>query len=395
MKPGMIARTALLLLAVLAAHPRAARAQAGPPAPAGTPTSAPAPTSTLTPPEQDTEPWFDASHAALERSLAWTVTRLDRFFADERETDEERPGSFVRWRNDLRLGTDTVASYSTGLRADLDLPALSARLERLRLTIAGDTVEPLDALAPGDTPPGQPGPASAGLRYLVPTFLLARADLSAGLLFRLPLGYFTRLRLRWAVPIGGRVVARLAASGFWQTTTGWGTREDVVLERPIVGHALVRLASFATLTERSRGVEWRSQLAVLRPIGDRAAVAAAGGAEGASDAGPVVEVWRVSVRGRRDVLRRWLFLEVEPELSWPRQPGGGRSRVWAVTFRLEVQFGVSPSHAPRPPPSPPPTPVPAPTPTDPDRGAGPPSGGTLDLPPPPPPPPLPPADRAR
>jgi hypothetical protein len=275
----------------------------------------------------------------VERSLAWTVDRFDRFFADERETDEERPGSFVRWRNDLRLGTDTVATYGTGLRADLDVPALSRRLERLRLTVTGDTVEPLDTLATGDAAPATPGPFSAGLRYLARPFLRARPDLSAGLLLQLPVGLFVRLRLRWTVPVVELLVARLATSGFWQTTTGWGARQDAVLERPLGGHALLRLASFATLTERSRGLEWRSELAAIEALGPRAAVAALGSAEGASDLGAVVETWRVALRVRRDVLRRWLFLEVEPALSWPLDATGRRTFVESVTFRLEVQFG--------------------------------------------------------
>jgi hypothetical protein len=70
-------------------------------------------------------------------------------------------------------------------------------------------------------------------------------------------------------------------------------------------------------------------------------VALLGSASGASDAGAVVERWRVATRLRRDAFRRWIFLELEPEGTWTRPVGGGRKRVLGLTFRVEVQFDAA------------------------------------------------------
>ena len=51
-----------------------------------------------------------------------------------------------------------------------------------------------------------------------------------------------------------------------------------------------------------------------------------------------VAVYRLFTRVRRDVWRRWLFLELEPEVSWPTAPPLGRHKEHAVTLRVEVAF---------------------------------------------------------
>lgn len=317
------------------ASPGQAEAPAPPPPEVGAQAPPPAPH------EPRAGAWFDEGHALVSEGLAWSVERLDRFFADEREVDLPRARSFLRWRNELTLRDDGSVAASTGVRGELRFPALSRRLSALRLTIAAGTTEIVERALPGEpAPPTATERPSAGLRLALLDTLLTQTDLQAGLLFRLPIGWYTRLRLRRVQPIDGVLLARMALSGFWQTDTGWGTRQDLDLERPLLPWLLVRLGSTGTLTERSRGWEWGSELAFLAAATPRIALLLGGGALGASQAGPVVETWLVHARVRRDVLRRWLFLEVEPGVSWKRPPGGGRQRVRSVILRLEIQFGA-------------------------------------------------------
>jgi hypothetical protein len=290
----------------------------------------------------------DTGHAYVAEGLFWSIGRLDQFFADESEVDLPRARSFVRWRNDLTLTDDGSAAFTTGLRAELRIPSLDRRLEALRLVIGAGTTDALDQLLPGDPrapgvprAPDAPDRPNAGLKLAIFETLLTQTDVQGGLLFSLPLGWYTRLRLRHVQPVEDVLVARFALSGFWQTNTGWGTRQDANLERQLLGWLLLRLANTGTVTERSRGWEWGSELALLAAVGEATALFLGGGASGASRLGPVVELWRVHTRARRDVWRRWLFLEVEPAVQWLRPPGGGRQRERSVTLRLEVQFDAA------------------------------------------------------
>jgi len=287
--------------------------------------------------------WLDQSHRFLEAAVFWPFIQLDDFFADERQVRPRSPGSLIHWRQDLRARGDGTFGYATSLRADLKFPFLSRRWDRLVLNVQGQTEDAIDRLLPEDGPvPARRREVSVGVGLTFWETLQSDTDLRLGVLASLPPGYYARLRLRHAVPFGEVLLCRLATTQFWQTNTGWGTRGEVDLDRLLAPWLFSRLAGGATITQRSRGLEWGEELTLSATFG-RSAFALSGGLGGATDAGPVVEVWRVLTRARRDVWRRWFFLELEPQVTWTRRPGGGRSREEVVLLRLDVQFDQRPA----------------------------------------------------
>ncbi|MFY3745348.1 hypothetical protein ACOQFB_15660 [Anaeromyxobacter sp. Red801] len=319
-------------------------AEAGPettPAPPPDPSVAPKDTS---PPPYAEDTWLDVGHAFLEERLFAPVLVLDRFFSDERDLEAERARSFLRVRNALRVHQYGTPAYALDVRAVLRLPGLNRRLERLRLVIVGQAEDVVNGFYPeltGATPlgPNQQGAANAELRYGAWDGLYSHVDLGTGLLLELPVGAFGRVRYRASVPLGRWVLGRMALAGFWRTDTRLGTSLDASVERPLRSIALVRLAGTSRLTQRSRGIEWGSELAGLRALGPRTAVSLAASVEGATDAPTDVDRYRVYGRFRRDLYRRWIFYELEPEVAWPWEAErGGRFREFAITFRLEVQL---------------------------------------------------------
>jgi hypothetical protein len=225
------------------------------------------------------------------------------------------------------------------VRGNLRFPGFNAWLSRLRLVIEGRSREALasvfpDAPEPGDTT----GSANAGLRFAIWRSLVSAGDVSAGVLVQLPPGVFTRLRLRWAFPVGSWFLTRAATSGFWRTDTRFGTSADLVLERSLSAHALLRLVNQALLTQRSRGVEYSSEIDALVALDQKTAGAVLAGYRSATGAPSPLDRYRVATRLRRQFYREWLFVEVEPEVYWPWILSGPRPTEVAVTVRLDVQF---------------------------------------------------------
>jgi hypothetical protein len=307
-----------------------------PPAPSQPPAGPPSPFA-----PEDT--WLDASHAFLEEKLFAPVIRFDRFFSDERELEAERSRSFIRVRTQLRFREDGAPAFGASIRADLRLPGLGKQLQRLRLVIAGESEDTSNTLFPNDptaTPlqPGRVGRANAELRYGLWDGLLAHLDLGAGVLGRLPPGVFGRLRYRLSIPVSTWFLTRYVATGFWRTDTGFGTSGAMELERPLGPASLARIGGIVELSERSQGGEWASEVALLRTIGPRRAISVGAGMEGATRAPVAVGKYRIFTRVRREVWRRWIFAELEPEMAWPWDQDEGRHREFIVTVRLEVQF---------------------------------------------------------
>jgi hypothetical protein len=304
--------------------------------------------------------WLDASHSFVEQRIFAPVLRLDRFFSDERDIEYERAQSFLRWRSEIRFEEERGSRpvLTTGVRANLRLPGLNQRLRRLRIVVAGETRDAISALLPpesGDVATEEEiGSGDAGLRFDLWDSLVSHVDLGGGFLVRLPPGVFTRLRFRWTVPIRKLVLARTAVSGFFRSDTEFGTSVSAELERPLSPVLVARLGGNATLTEVSPGVEWVSELGLLASLDRRSGAQLGVAVLGVTDKhvavvdpvsglattreAPGIDRYRVFARLRREVYRRWIFLEIEPGVAWPWAPDRGRYPEALLALRVEMQF---------------------------------------------------------
>jgi hypothetical protein len=287
--------------------------------------------------------WFDSGHEFVGRMFFAPAVRIDRFFSDESELDPERAESFARFRSSARLSEDGRPVLGAEVLADIRLPGVNRWLERTRVVITGasDSLEP-NEVEGATTPPAAARDPRAGnleLRFGAYRGIRSSVDLGAGVLFRLPPGAFARVRYRLAVPIEDRLLGRLSSQVFWRTDMHLGARLTAGLDWPASDSSLLRLATATQVAqERTSGVEYAAELVYSYAFTPRSAVALGTDAQGNTDVRVGLERYRVYTRFRQDVLRRWLFVELEPEIAWPWTPRQGRYRAYAITFRLEVQF---------------------------------------------------------
>jgi hypothetical protein len=361
-----------LAVAALASVGLPARAQGEPPAavepsptPSEEPASAPAPYAGQppqpTPPtpgqvfsgtpvpkatqeEAEEHSWFDQGHAYVGRLFFMPIFRLDRFFSDQSELEPERSRSYARLRGSLRLRQDGPPSETVDFYADLHLPGVNRVLDRFRLVLASAADSALTGLYGGSGTAApftvrDTGPPDAELRFGAFNGLRSSVDLGAGLLVRIPFGAFVRARWRTAVPIRDLLVSRFAFQTFWRTDMLFGVRGDGALERPLGTSSLVRLGATAQAAERkTNGVDYGAELVWSHAFSPTIAMAVGSDGQGSSRGRVAFDKYRFYARARHDVLRRWLFVEVEPEAGWPWTRDRGRYRAYAVTLRLEVQF---------------------------------------------------------
>jgi hypothetical protein len=101
---------------------------------------------------------------------------------------------------------------------------------------------------------------------------------------------------------------------------------------------LLRWANAGTVSQKSGGLEWATELSLQRQLSPGSGVTLAGAVNGDTRPSAQAEIYRILTRYRRNVLRPWLFLELEPEVFWQRNDGGGHPAAPAFTFRVEVSF---------------------------------------------------------
>jgi len=294
--------------------------------------------------------WVDRYHTYIENDLFSTVSWFDKFFESDIIQEVEDPKSYLRWTNDFRWDQEEAFDFRTRVRARIRLPRFKGRLKVL---ISGENKGDPTAIQPED--PGNPGLAEYSIDRRASTELAydlyksGNTILIAGTGVRISVhpSLFVRTRYLYARELTHSVIGRLAMTPFWDSRDGFGESNQVEFERRIAARTLLRWTNSATISERTVGWQWGTELSLLRQLSLTSAITLAANASGATRPSTTAQNYRVYVRYRRNILRSWLFCELEPDVNWPLRDVGGRKAVLGGTVRVEVNFTgreTSPPH---------------------------------------------------
>ncbi|MHB1024261.1 MAG: hypothetical protein ACYC24_00970 [Desulfobacteria bacterium] len=259
----------------------------------------------------------------------------------------ERPESYLRWMNDFRWDEEERFSFRSTVRASLRLPRLK---KRWRLVISSENRGDPNAIIPED--PGNPGldtasrvrAGSTELVYEILRTPRSILDAGAGVRVKIPPDAFVRTRFQHARPLALGTLGRFTATAYWDAREGLGESNQIDLERRLAPPTLLRWSNSMTITETSRWWTWGTELSLLHKLSPKSAITFAGGVSGATHPSWVATNYRLLARYRRNVWRKWLFLEGEPDIHWPRKEDGSRKPVWGATLRVEILFaGTGPN----------------------------------------------------
>jgi hypothetical protein len=294
----------------------------------------------------DIEKSVEETHEQLEQGILDQVIRLDDFFGTAQTETRRRTSYEFRWRSGIRVerGKSLKLKPDITLRASLVLPRTS---EKLRLFISGENqIETLSPALPKD--PGNPGfdrTAQPAARIVNTEFryrLIEEPDRNlfiwAGVRIVLPLEPFVRGRFQITHNFSKIFLIRVGETLFVKPKEIIGETTEVSLERLLDEKTIVRLAGTGTLSQGFHGMEWGSELSWIRELSAKSAITFTGGIYGSSTPSTIANNYRLLTRYRQNFLAEWLFYELEPEISWPRDSDGAHSTKYAMTFRLEVLF---------------------------------------------------------
>ena len=163
-------------------------------------------------------------------------------------------------------------------------------------------------------------------------------DVGAGVRVKIPPDAFVRTRFQHARPVAVNTLGRFTATAYWDAQDGFGESNQVDLERWLAPPTLLRWSNSLEITEKSNGWTWGTDLSLLHKLSPKSAITFAGGVSGSTRPAWIAQNYRVLARYRRNVWRKWLFLEGEPDIHWPRKEDGSRKPVWGATLRVEILF---------------------------------------------------------
>jgi hypothetical protein len=346
------AACALALAALLGLAAAPSRADEPPPEQAGPP--APRPHEESAPEDPCKEPGSDGT-AIVDRmqrgvyySVCGTAKWFDRLFGTRRadsDSDETfgRVGLTGRWND--RDGFDEKLR----MRVRFALPAME---DRLKLFFGrADEREAIEnqqaSIAGGQVPTSfqrvEDESWLLGLGYSKNSRLENGFDFGAGIRIRTPVDPFAKGTYRHNWVFADDVAVRARQTVFWRDSRGWGETTEVAVDRLMTPRVLVRWDNSATLAEDVERIEWASSLTTFQSLGNRRGLAYTAFVGGVVNTDVPIRNYGAELRYRRQLLRKWLFLEARTSLSWPRETLAEDRKINpGVALGFEMYFGPVP-----------------------------------------------------
>ena len=298
-----------------------------------------------TPPPPQTERLaaLEVSHDYLAEKIVRLANYLDRFFGGNRHYQESNDSA-------VQLDLTRVAGYggdpkfNLAAKANLRLPATEGRLHLLLETDPErNTTQPTqDQAAANNNKSITPGSkvASSGNLALAGRYENAEENFwhfrtDGGLKFPIPITPFVRTRASFEKPLNEWRL-KGSQSLYWFKNLGVGETTQVDLERFISEPMLFRASSNATWLKDRKNFDLRQDFSVFHTLDDRTALLYQASVIGVTNPQAQVMDYVVLMLYRRRIHKDWVFLELSPQLHFPRERNYRLSP--ALSMRLEMLF---------------------------------------------------------
>lgn len=261
-------------------------------------------------------------HNGISQSVTQTAEWLDGFFITE-QAEQTTNTSHLLLRKDFKLYRGLIFARDLDIDLRLALPELE---ERLQVVISGDgglfREEALGKAgrATPDDAETMPEATNLALEYLAR--LTRRVD------FRLEAGLsrngmwpalFGGARLRQRLFESDPWSARLVARSRWYTDAGWRSRMWLELDRRFNDDLLGRVQVIGDWRQARDGVLCAGGPVLMQKLSGQRALRYELIGKWRSRPEQHLETGYLRVRYRQRLWRKWVFLELVPELSLPRQ----------------------------------------------------------------------------
>ncbi len=281
-------------------------------------------------PNEATVGWMDSSQSYATEKAQDQAERVDAYFGTP-NYELEAPESQLRL--DLTTDWDQQDGNNNNirLRGKIQLPRVSKRLNVVFNEESGDELDPRTS--------GEPvRDDSFGLLYRVSEGENSRFDLTMGISWN---HLRPGARYRYQGALGEANTYRFTQRLQYEDSEGAYATSQIELNRLLDQNTILRLNNRAVYGEETAGTEWISRLSLFQRThtvnrNHVMGISYFGAVNGVTDP-DYVKNYRLGVLLRRQVYRKYLFLELEPAYNYRKQdPEDKRQFAWSVALRLQI-----------------------------------------------------------
>lgn len=256
----------------------------------------------------------DVTREYVSQHFVSLVTGLDRFFGDERNFQESNRSVFQLDLNEQFMAGGQRETTLSG-RIKLHLPSTE---HRLHLMLESDPEQ--NTAGPGATqnttqnfgPFRAPGEYGLALRFEKSEEQVWHTSTDVGVKLHAPLEPFIRGRVSIVVPMGEWRM-KPAQSLYWFSQSGLGETTQVDFERPLAERTLFRATSSVTWLHQPQRFDLQQDFTIFHTLDEKRALQYQLSLIGVSKPQSRLDDAVISVLYRRQLNRRWLFFELNPQ----------------------------------------------------------------------------------
>ncbi|MBL4631463.1 MAG: hypothetical protein JKY14_10005 [Paraglaciecola sp.] len=271
-------------------------------------------------------------HQSIASSVNTSALWFDDFFAlDEFEHNENAYGEAR-----IRLGWEPrsrhLNEFETRFKLRVKLPNLKNRVD-LVVSDYDDDRPDNEVHASGNSNFTEQNRFSLALRW--------RSRPGSGFSHRIGVGRrlqaFAKSRYRNSHTLTDKTTLRWETSAYLYTSDGLGADFSWQLGYNASEQSIFRWNNHFYYRDRSKDWLWQHSVQKLTQFDEKNALIAGFYIEGLSRPNYRLEEYLVSLRWRKNTLRKWLFYEIEPFVLWRRDEHFSAS--YGIALRLEGHFG--------------------------------------------------------
>lgn len=289
--------------------------------------------------ESEGDTIIDRYHRDLSEDILGIADRLDSFFDSDRTVAEEnRTRLRIKLYSLVEKGAKPAFDIKTSFR--LSLPKLQ---KKLNLMISG---EPENALNPNNTPTEDRREEFEStdkqnlilsLQYKIKETLRRYISANVGLRFsRITPVFYAEGRYRHQVKLDAWIF-RFTQSLKWLTDEGLESRTLIDLERPVSNRFFFRTTADGSWFEHRDGFFYNLNLYFFQHLSSRRVLSYEWINDFQTRPDNRLEEIVLQMRYRQKIWRNWIFYEVSPRVTFPRDEGF--SSIPGIALKLEAIIG--------------------------------------------------------
>lgn len=277
-------------------------------------------------------PWLDSMHASLVGSVDSTAIWFDDFFALEEFPEDKAAKGEARIRLGWEPRSRDLNEFETRFKVRFKLPKLKNRVDVVMSDYDDEQADnSLNVLQSEDH--------LAENRFNLALRWKSRPD--SGFAHRVGVGrklqVFAKSRYRQFHQLNKRMTLRWETAAYLYSKDGLGGEVTGQLGYNLTDTDLFRLNNHFYYRDRTNDWLWQHNWQYLAQLDGDNAIIAGLYLEGKSRPDYRLDEYLLSVRWRKNTLRKWLFFEVEPFILWHRDEKFSAS--YGMAVRVEGYFG--------------------------------------------------------